>query len=135
MGGFSNMFGQQEQRGVNVYLSFDDIERGFDREFQVQHYKRCDNCRGTGGEPGSKQVKCTVCDGKGRTHIQQNTPFGRFSMVTTCNRCGGSGKIYETLCKVCRGRGQVIITERFGIKAEKIGKDGKDGKKGKFWVF
>ena len=138
--GMGDMFGQQqEQTGVNLYLSFDDIERGMTREFQVQRYKTCSNCRGTGGEPGSKQIKCPTCDGKGRMQVQQNTPFGRFSMVSTCSKCGGRGKVYEHSCKTCRGQGRVIVNERFKITAEPSDRQNKDKKEGKkkgfFGVF
>ncbi|MGD0510462.1 MAG: DnaJ domain-containing protein [Candidatus Micrarchaeaceae archaeon] len=138
--GMGDMFGQQqqqEQTGVNLYLSFDDIEMGMTREYQVQRYKNCDNCKGTGGEPGSKQVKCTTCDGKGRVHVQQSTPFGRFSMVTICSKCGGRGKTFEKVCRTCRGNGKVLVTEKFKVTAEPSGKrpekDNKEGKKGRFF--
>lgn len=135
-GPFSQGFGQeqQEQTGVNLYLSFDEIERGFDKEFQVEHYRRCDNCNGTGGEPGSKQVKCTTCNGKGTMHSQQRTPFGVFSFTSTCNACGGQGKVYEKRCSVCKGNGRVIVKERFKVKAEKIGKESKDNAR-RFGIF
>jgi molecular chaperone DnaJ len=120
-----------EQTGVNLYLSFDDIEKGVDREFEVQRYKTCDNCRGSGGEPGSKQIKCPQCNGSGRMHIQQNTLFGRFDMVSTCNKCGGRGKTFEKACHVCKGHGRVVVKERFKITAEKSGKEEKP--KGRFF--
>jgi molecular chaperone DnaJ len=138
-----DMFGQQqEQTGVNLYLSFDDIERGVQKEFQVQRYKSCSNCRGTGGEPGSKQIKCPTCEGKGRMHIQQNTVFGRINMVTTCNRCRGAGKIFDKLCRVCKGNGKVIVTEKFKVTAENLSKpdtgnkgEKPKGKSGFFGLF
>lgn len=130
----SDMFSPPEQQGVNVYMSFDDIEKGIDKEFEVQHYQTCSNCKGSGGEPGSKQIKCSECNGSGRKHIQQNTMFGRFDMVSTCNKCGGRGKTFEKQCKICRGNGRVIVKERFRVKVDKT--DGKENKpKGRFGIF
>lgn len=127
---------EQEQTGVNLYLSFDDLERGVDKEFDVQHVVRCGHCSGTGGEPGSKQVKCGDCDGHGRRRVQQNTIFGRFEMVTPCNRCRGKGKTYEKTCRECRGEGKVMVRERFTIKAGKPGNSGKkEDTRRKFGVF
>ncbi|MDE1870810.1 MAG: DnaJ domain-containing protein [Candidatus Micrarchaeota archaeon] len=136
-GGFGQTFDtgfeqQQEQTGVNLYLSFSDIEKGVDREFEVQRYKICAHCSGTGGEPGSKQVKCDICNGSGRRHVQQNTFFGRFDMVTTCNKCKGKGKIYEKACRECKGGGRILVKERFRIKADKIDSG---SRKGKFGIF
>ncbi|MGI0100243.1 MAG: DnaJ domain-containing protein [Candidatus Micrarchaeaceae archaeon] len=131
------MFSQQEQTGVNLYLSFDDIEKGVDREFQVQRYKTCTNCRGSGGEPGSKLVKCEACGGAGRKHIQQSTIFGRLDMVTACSKCGGNGKVYEKRCSACSGKGKVVVTERFRVKAEPEEPKSKDDRKqkGRFGIF
>jgi molecular chaperone DnaJ len=131
----TDMFEQPEQTGVNLYIPFDDIERGSEREYEVQRQKRCENCKGTGGDPESKITKCQQCNGSGNVHVQQNTMFGRFSMVTTCNRCGGRGKAYERACKECKGNGRVLVRERFRVKVGSVGKESKDGKKGRFWVF
>ncbi|MDE1860839.1 MAG: DnaJ domain-containing protein [Candidatus Micrarchaeota archaeon] len=139
MFGFSNFgpgFGgaEPEQAGVNLYMSFEDLERGIDREFEVQRYRRCGNCRGSGGEPGSKQLKCSSCNGSGRKRIQQNTPFGRFEAITTCGNCGGRGRIFEHVCRTCNGNGRILITERFRIKAEKADED-KDDTRRRFGIF
>lgn len=116
-------FGEEMQQpnAVNLTLSFEDIQNGMNREFQVQHYKRCPNCSGTGGEPGSKQTKCSACNGMGRRRVQQNTMFGRFEMITTCDKCGGRGKTFEKACKTCHGHGQILVTEKFRVKVENVG--------------
>ena len=131
MGGqFGDMFNEAEQTGVNINLQFSDMEKGFDRTFEVKHYKTCSNCRGSGGEPGSRQIKCESCNGTGRRRMQQNSILGRFEMITTCNRCSGRGKIFESACKVCRGHGRVIATEKFRIRAESVDSAGKEEKDG-----
>jgi molecular chaperone DnaJ len=129
------MFEQPEQTGVNLYIPFDEIERGSEKEYEVQRYRTCENCKGTGGDPGSKIMKCPQCNGSGNVHVQQNTMFGRFSMVTTCNKCRGRGKSYEKTCRECRGNGKILVKEKFRVKVDSVGKENKDGKKGRFWVF
>lgn len=133
-GTFGSMFGQQEQEqtGVNLYLSFDDLERGVNREFSVQYYKTCQNCRGSGGEPGSKQTRCQTCNGSGRRHVQQNTPFGRLQVMTTCDRCGGRGRTFDRVCRECNGSGRAIVNQKFRIRAERTDREN-DGPKKKFW--
>lgn len=111
--------GAQQQNGVNLYLPFNDIERGIDRVFEVQRHKTCPNCKGSGGEPGTKQVKCTACSGSGQRRMQSNSFLGSLQIVTTCDRCGGRGKTFESRCKTCRGNGSIVVTERFRVKAEK----------------
>ncbi len=134
---FGDPFGKAQgakPAGMNVYLPFDELERGVDKEFEVQHNETCPNCRGSGGEPGSKQLRCPSCDGTGSRRIQQNTPFGRFQMVSTCDRCRGRGKVYEKACHTCRGHGRVVVTERFRVRAERVDKDAA-GKSKKFGMF
>lgn len=122
---FSSTFSEPaEQKGVNLYLDFNDIEKGMEKEFEVVRYKRCDNCGGTGGDPESKQLRCTTCNGSGRTRISQRTPFGVFDAITVCNRCGGRGKIYEKMCAVCKGHGGMNVKEKFKVKVE--GSSGKE---------
>ena len=132
--GFGGME-EQEQTGVNLYLSFDDLERGVEREFEVQRIKGCEHCGGTGGEPGSKQVKCATCDGHGRRKVQHNTIFGRFEMLTACNRCRGRGKVYDKACNECRGEGKVVVRDSFTIRAGKPGSKPKEDTRRKFGVF
>ncbi len=132
--GFGNIFGQQEeqQSGVNLYLSFDDLEHGVNKEFSVQYRKQCPACRGSGGEPGSKQETCSACRGSGRRHIQQNTPFGRIQMMSVCEKCGGRGRIYEKTCRTCSGNGIIVVTDKFRIRAEKAGGASSEPHR-KFW--
>lgn len=135
-GPFGQQFEPQEQTGVTLNLSFDDINRGLDREFEVQHYKTCSNCKGSGGDPGSKQSKCPTCNGSGRRRIQQNSILGRFEMITTCDRCGGRGKVFEQSCRVCKGNGKMVVTERFRVKVEKEGTETDNRNAGKrFGIF
>lgn len=134
---FGNLFGtmpqEEEQTGVNLYLSFNDLEKGVDKEFQVQHYARCQNCNGSGGEPGAKQQRCTQCNGSGQMRTTARTPFGIMQTVTACNNCGGFGKVFDKTCRTCRGQGRVLVTEKFRVKAEKSG--GKDDKKKNWFLF
>jgi molecular chaperone DnaJ len=115
-----------------MYLSFDDMDHGVDREISVQHYKLCSNCRGSGGEPQSRQVKCPACNGAGRRNIQQNTPFGVIRMVSTCERCAGRGKTFEQACHACRGAGRIVVSDKYRIHVEKSGRSQETPKR-KFW--
>lgn len=134
-GGGLGGFGQPETTGVNLNLSFDDIEHGMDREFEVQRYKKCSNCRGSGGDPGSREVRCATCNGSGRRRIQQNSFLGRFEMVTMCDRCRGRGKTFEHICNKCRGNGKVVVNEKFRIKVEKLGDPEQKDSRRRFGVF
>ncbi|NLA60745.1 MAG: J domain-containing protein [Firmicutes bacterium] len=42
--------------------------------------------------------------------------LGSFVTVTTCTRCGGSGRVIEKPCKECAGRGNVSRTRTVTVK-------------------
>lgn len=121
---FGGSFKPAETEGVNISLAFNEIDRGIDRRYDVQRVKKCPNCKGTGGEPGSAQIKCPTCNGTGRRKVQQNSIFGRFEAIAVCNVCGGKGKTYATACKKCSGNGMVNTIERIRVRVEKMGEEG-----------
>ncbi len=109
----------QVQEQLNLSFPLSDMEKGIDRDLEVQHFKRCANCNGSGGEPGSKDTKCPECRGTGTVRLS-NSGMGAFFVVqTTCGRCGGRGVIHEKSCRICKGRGQLLAKERFRIRIDK----------------
>ncbi len=131
-GQYGDMFGMEQENemtGLNLYFPFDELERGVEKDFEVRHYKKCQNCRGSGGEPGSQQIRCPKCDGTGNRFTQQNTIFGRIQMHITCDKCGGRGRVFEKECTACKGKGRVVVTDKFRVKAEKLNKEGEEPKK------
>jgi len=132
-GQFGNAYQEQEPQGVTLNLSFHDIEKGMDREFEVQRHKVCSNCRGSGGEPGSKQVKCPACDGRGNRRVEQNSFFGRFEMITTCSNCMGRGKVFEKACSKCNGKGRTAVREKFRVTVKGSDSEGNEKESRKGW--
>jgi molecular chaperone DnaJ len=125
MGGFGDIFemffggqSRQRQRGPSrgadlqyeLELSLEEAAFGVTREIRVPRTEECPTCHGTGARPGTSPVTCSKCRGTGQIQTAQNTIFGRFVNVTTCDRCGGEGKIIESPCVTCRGRGTVQKT-------------------------
>ena len=105
-------------------LSFMESAKGVDKAIEVKHIGKCTNCSGSGGEPGSKVVKCNICRGSGSVRRVVNTFFGAMQTVTTCNECGGAGSFFEKKCKECRGKGGVYKTEKVDVKIPPGVKDG-----------
>ncbi len=66
----------------------------------------CSECSGYGTEPGTSRVTCPECNGRGKVQSVSNTPFGMFTRVAPCARCGGQGKIIEKPCSACGGDGR-----------------------------
>ena len=96
-------------------ISFIEAAKGANKTIEVKHISRCKRCNGTGGEPGAKIVKCSMCHGAGRVRRTVNTFFGAMQTITTCNDCGGAGSFYEKKCKDCRGKGGVVSSEKIDV--------------------
>lgn len=91
----------------DLRIEFEDAAFGKETTIKVPRTEICSTCHGNRAKPGTPIKTCPVCNGSGQVHSVQNTMFGRFSTVRTCDRCQGEGKIIETPCPTCVGRGRV----------------------------
>jgi molecular chaperone DnaJ len=41
--------------------------------------------------------------------------FGRFTHITTCSRCGGSGTVISNPCSQCQGRGRIKVKRKIRV--------------------
>jgi molecular chaperone DnaJ len=83
-------------------ITLKDAAFGVEAPVVVSRLERCDACKGSGAEPGSRPITCPACRGRGRQRISQG-----FLMITrSCPNCGGDGKVIEKPCRECRGEGR-----------------------------
>jgi molecular chaperone DnaJ len=118
MGGFGRQRGPEEGRdlGARVAVSLEEAFRGASRELSLSRHAPCDECKGSGGAPGSKKVTCQTCHGRGQVQRAQRTVFGSFVQVTHCPACGGSGSRVEQPCARCRGQGTLRREETVEVQ-------------------
>ncbi|MEJ5306647.1 MAG: molecular chaperone DnaJ [Ignavibacteria bacterium] len=99
------------QRGsdlrVKIKLTLEEIATGVSKKIKIKRYKKCSSCNGTGAESGSGHRTCPVCNGTGEIRQVSRSVFGQFVNITTCNNCGGEGRVISNPCKVCGGEGRV----------------------------
>ena len=125
---FSDMFGEAfgggRRRGtsragnniqIDVEISFEEMVNGTHRNVKLRRYVTCDVCRGSGGEPGSKEETCPTCQGSGQIRKTVRSFFGSFAQVSTCPTCEGRGKIFSKKCHKCKGEGRVREGEEIRI--------------------
>jgi molecular chaperone DnaJ len=112
-GGASTSTRQGPQSGsdqkVNLTLTFEEAAFGCEKEFKVNRIEHCSVCNGIGSKPGVNPVRCPACNGTGQVRRVQQSIFGRFTNVTTCGECRGTGTLIKEPCPQCRGSGR----ERF----------------------
>jgi molecular chaperone DnaJ len=46
----------------------------------------------------------------------QQSIFGQFVSVVTCDRCGGEGQVVSVLCSECKGEGRLRETRKLAVK-------------------
>lgn len=123
-GGFGSPFGGRQRRGprrgpdlqMNMEISFKDAAFGVEREVTIHRWEECKECSGSGAAPGTEPVTCYKCGGSGQIRMNQQTPFGQFSSVTSCDNCQGTGKTIEKPCGKCKGKGKVRRPRKVSIK-------------------
>jgi molecular chaperone DnaJ len=116
---FDDFFSSGSQRGrrrgagsagadlrVNLKLTLEEIADGTTKKIKIKKHIKCDKCGGTGADEGTAIKTCTVCNGLGEVKSISRSVFGQFVNITTCQNCGGEGKVVDTPCRKCMGDGR-----------------------------
>jgi molecular chaperone DnaJ len=108
------------QRGsdlaVDLELSFEESIFGTEAKVKASRYERCDNCKGTGAEPGSDVRACPSCGGTGERQRTQTVFGAQVIRIETCSECHGEGKVFETKCKRCGSTGRIQASKIVPVK-------------------
>ena len=119
-GGFG---GQQRanapQRGeslrANPTISFEEAAFGCKKEIELTRTEECQDCHGSGCQPGTTAEVCPDCRGAGVVRIQRGGGGFAFTSTAPCQRCRGTGKIVHSPCKSCGGAGAVRKKRRIEV--------------------
>lgn len=99
------------QRGADlrmrVELTFQEAVFGVEKEIELARWESCIICGGSGAEPGKPPITCVQCGGTGEVRRVQQSIFGQFVNVATCDRCRGEGTIVQSKCPECGGSGRL----------------------------
>jgi molecular chaperone DnaJ len=93
---------------AEVVIELEEAASGIKREVPIQVARACDECAGSGVEPGTTAATCDDCHGSGRIEHVTRTSLGEFVRSQPCARCGGAGRIVEHPCTRCEGAGRVL---------------------------
>ena len=119
-GGTATRTRRGPQRGRDLHdsisISFEEAAFGIEKEIDVVRFENCAICGGRGSEPGSQPERCPSCNGAGEVRRVQQSIFGQFVNVATCERCHGEGRIVTKPCKECRGAGRERKQRKLRVK-------------------
>ena len=124
-GGFGGGFGggRQQQRvyrgrdiRVRVKLTLEEIAKGVEKEISIEKSVPCPECGGKGARNSSDIKTCSACNGTGQVQRVANSIFGQTVTYSTCQQCGGEGKVITNPCRSCGGSGLVRKRETIKVK-------------------
>jgi len=99
----------------DLTITFEEAAFGTKKEIEVVRMESCTECKGTGAKKPGDVTTCPVCKGTGEIQQAQNTAFGRFVNVRTCDRCGGEGTIISDPCPKCHGRKKIRRLRKISV--------------------
>lgn len=126
---FGSFFGQdfggggrsrQRTRGndlqTEMELTFEEAVFGTEKKIGLTAEDVCTHCKGETVEPGYEMKTCPTCKGSGQQTRVMNTIFGAIQQSTTCQTCGGRGRVPEKPCTVCKGKGTERRRQEIDLK-------------------
>jgi len=94
------------QRGddlrYDMEITFEEAVHGCEKEVSLTRPDRCEPCRGSGAEVGSRVSNCPACGGRGQVVSSR----GFISFAQTCPHCQGAGRVVDKPCAACGGSGR-----------------------------
>ncbi|MGC1270145.1 MAG: molecular chaperone DnaJ [Croceibacterium sp.] len=105
----------RQRRGADLRydmeVSLEEAFHGKNAEIKVEVSVSCDDCSGSGAQPGTSHRTCNMCHGHGKVRAQQ----GLFVIERPCPTCHGHGKVIESPCKSCRGEGRIDKVQSLAV--------------------
>jgi len=127
-GGFSGFggFGGGQQQGQRIYrgrdirtrvsLTLEEIATGCTKEVSIERQCQCPDCKGKGAQNAADIKTCPACKGTGQVKRVVNSFFGQTVQYSTCQQCGGDGKIIDKPCRTCGGT--TLVRKRESVKVQ-----------------
>ena len=101
---------------VRARLTLEEIAKGVEKEISIEKNVPCPECGGKGAKNSSDIKTCPACNGTGQVQRVVNTFLGQSISYSTCQQCGGEGKIITNPCPKCGGSGLVRQRETIKVK-------------------
>jgi len=119
-GGATTATRHAPQRGADLHqsitITFEEAAFGTEKKVNFSRIENCSVCHGIGAKPGTQPTRCRNCNGTGQVQRVQESLFGRFINVATCNQCNGLGRIITEPCPQCRGSGKEEFQRNISVK-------------------
>jgi len=116
------------QRGSDLEavasIAFTDAVFGTQTDVTVRTATTCEDCSGTGAEPGTSPVTCSECGGVGEVRMVRQSVLGQIVTAAPCRACSGTGQRIESPCRTCEGEGRTIGERTYTVDVPRGVDDG-----------
>lgn len=110
---------------IPLRVSLADLYRGKTLQFSIRRETLCHHCHGHGAAHEHDIRVCEACGGHGvKTTTRRVGPGFIQQFQTTCDVCGGRGKVASSTCPVCGGRKVEMGDLQFDVDLERGTPDG-----------
>jgi len=93
------------------------IYSGQSVDFMISKKILCDHCRGSGAASDNHIKTCKGCGGQGVKIGRQQVFPGMYAQTqTTCDECGGRGKVITKVCPHCHGSKVLQHTQHYTLE-------------------
>ena len=101
---------------IRIKLSLAEVIHGVEKKIKINKLVACPDCGGKGAASEADIKTCPDCKGRGVVTKVVRTILGQMQTSTTCQRCGGTGKVISKPCRKCGGSGLVKAPEEINFK-------------------
>lgn len=101
-----------EDLQYELKIALEEAAIGVETRIRVPRLERCETCRGSGLEPGTRRATCDMCRGRGEVRLTQ----GFLTVARTCPKCQGEGELNRTPCSDCRGEARRRVERLLAVK-------------------
>lgn len=101
-----------EDLQYELKIALEEAATGVETKVRIPRLERCETCRGTGVEPGSRRLTCDACRGRGEIRVTH----GFLTVARTCPKCRGEGELNRNPCAACRAEGRVRAERLLSVK-------------------
>ena len=115
----SGMGGRQARRGrdisTEIQITFADAVFGTNRKILITKTSNCHTCKGSGAKEGTVMETCKRCNGQGKIRETKRSFLGTISSTKLCEECLGAGEVPKEVCHTCKGKGVMKREEEISI--------------------